>query len=180
MALPTPNSDMRRFDASAPIDLFTGDPGLNKLTDAINILRRRVDDIERTGGGRPPDRKVRFRIMAMANDYLTCRKFNGDAVASEEIIVAKGPYLRHSLLFATGAKRYIGVDSIATVNTQTVIASKTGEDDETWRVVPGYAVGQELYATFAPRGGTGLVVGGVRVMWLEEEHGRAWAQEQPS
>ena len=122
-------------------------------------------------------RSSRFVIMSLHNDYLTCRRRDDDLVGTANIIVAKNPFLRHSLEFSDGAKRYIGIDTITTISTQSVRVTKAGEDDEIWHCTPGYAIGQDLYAEFAPAGGTGLTVGSSPVVWMEEQSERAWAKQ---
>jgi hypothetical protein len=107
----------------------------------------------------------RYVIQAIANNYLTCIRIDGEGEeVGESVIIAKKPTLRHD------ASQYPGVTSIVTVNADTIDAtgpnpSAAGNITERARVTPAWFVGAVITAD--RHEGTGLTVGGDPVRFME-------------
>jgi hypothetical protein len=116
---------------------------------------------------------VRFRVKSVANDYLTCRTWDGTDEGADDYRVAKPTLLRHV------KNNYQGLANLTTVDAQSVTADPTaaGDPDEDWVVTRAYVVDGEIFACI-PQGGAGLTVDGQDVIWMDVNvDGRVWAIE---
>ena len=111
--------------------------------------------------------ETRLQVTAIANNYLTCRTWDGTTQGTVDILVAKPPMLRHVLA------NYPQLSSLTTVNAQQVTAI-AGAVSETWKVTPLYTVGTEIHAFVTA---TGVVVATIELTLMDANHSaRAWAK----
>ncbi len=117
--------------------------------------------------------QLRVVITAMADDYLTCRTWNGSAQGSVDILVAKFWTARKSVW---DGKMLNGISYASSGSDQRTATQ--GATTETQVIVPPYYVGAELSIQRVPNGGTGIVVGSAALSWVDSNaDGRAWARK---
>lgn len=148
------------------IDSLSG-PGVTNSPGSVTLSPSgRFSELITEGGRTRP--LLRLRVKTIANDYLTCRTWDGTNEGSADINVARPVELRHDVDY------YPGLTSLTTVNAQEVTATD-GADTETWKVTPDYVVDGEIWATVSGPG-TGVTVSGTELRWVDLNlAGRAWA-----
>lgn len=112
----------------------------------------------------------RFRVKAVAGDWLVCRTWNGEKEGTEDVLVAKRWRLRRTPfdgLTDAGGRSYAYTTDVERVVTNGTIT-------ETQVIVPAYEIDEEIEARSAPTGGTGVTEA---PLWQEHGEGRAWAKK---
>lgn len=161
---------MTGFRRSENIPAATGGPAdhvraWNSLRAAVlSVVRTLSDNGQLSGAG---VRVQRFQLVSVATDHLVCRLLDGATVGTANVLVAK-PYLLRASIAARGGLTY-------TYTSSTERTADDGSGTEDQIVTPAYVAGDEIVATLV-RGGTGVTVASVPVLWLELNQGRAWAQ----
>lgn len=161
---------MTGFRRSDTIPAATGGPAdhvraWNSLRAAVlSIVRNLSDNGQLAGVG---VRVQRFQLVSVGTDHLVCRLLDGATVGTEDVLVAK-PYLLRASITARGGLTY-------SYSSSTARTADDGSSTEDQVVTPAYVAGDEIIATLV-RGGTGVTVAGVPLLWREINEGRAWAQ----
>ena len=129
------------------------------------------------GGG-----ATRYRVKDVEGDYLVCRTFDGTVEGSTDVLVAKPPELRHSLVAQTIEN--VAVSYVYSTRANNLdgkrVASATGFESQTEIVLPVFIVANtsdgEIWAD-KPEGGTGVEVDDVELEWMDTNRaGRAWCE----
>lgn len=109
----------------------------------------------------------RFLVQSIGNEYLTCHTYDGTTEGSDDILVAKPPDFRASVMDGLSYES----SDLTWVSSQTLTADD-GVTEETWLITLSYFAGCEVYAVKNPDGGTGVD----DVDWLDlNVAGRCWA-----
>ena len=128
---------------------------------------------------------TRFRVKGVQGDYVTCRTWDGTTQGGDDILVAKAPALRHSLLAQTIDGNSVTFDGhTITGGVCKRVAHAAGFTDQNEYVLPQWQIstGQdsEIWA-IQPTAGTGVSVGGIAVDWLDlNVDARAWCEAFPT
>lgn len=131
----------------------------------------------RTRGGGRIDASFRLKQNGIwQGDYLWCRTWNAntETEGDEDVFIAKPPSLQRSTL---DGKTRAGISYVYTGNVSRT-ATRTNGATEKQVVVDVYWIGDVIIATSPIKRGTGVVVEGVPLVWMDDNRaGRAFARK---
>jgi len=169
----TPN--LKRWRSREPVDHRP----LNETNRAVEAITRGVRPPKQIGLDADGPITIRagdvarFRLVSVAGDYLVCEPFDGTEPTGPTVFVAKNYILRRNPF---DGKSRNGITYNYTSDVSRTASSLGDTEDQV--VVDPYVAGDEIWATYAPTGGTGVQAGDETVEWLDDNRdGRAWAHE---
>lgn len=122
-----------------------------------------------------------MKLMEVLADHLRCRPWDGETLGEIDFLVAK-PWLLRRTPFDNGSRNGIAY----VYHTHTTRTASRAAEEEDQIVIPRYVVGDVIYATHNPAGGTGVSVDEevegppqqIPIVWLDDNRdSRAWAEQ---
>lgn len=170
---------LRRWRKHQPLDhrqLNEPVEAINRMITGVGVPRQMM---ARVGGGEAIGTvSASFRLKQSGiwrGDYLWCRTWDADTETEgdEDVFVAKPWLLRRSPF--EGAVRE-GIEYTYTGNVSRTARRIGTSKTEKQAIVDVYAIGDVITATSPIKGGMGVIVGEVPLVWLARTEGRAWAR----